>query len=315
MEGGSTSGACDGGARPLRDVPVEDMINEMNQRYQDLAEKERSLADLEGRVLGLTKDPGEVLDINAGGKVFSVRRDTLCLAKGSVLAALFSGNWEEGQSRDSQGRPFLDIDPYIFGKLVNYLRQRRIEAPESPAPLPVIDADKQAEFRAMAKYYGLAECVPDVKMQRLSPSVPLQTTTGSTPRGYKLTFDTPVVLQAVGVGISGPTAGAMVWVGDGQGSTLREIPISANQTLPPKWASTDPEVTCVAEGFALTLQPPDVFIMVKGLLGGMIFKYGHGSNMPRQAGPFAVTSYAWVPPTAAPCADMFMSMEFVSVAA
>jgi len=93
-------------------------VSELTARCQELAARERTLKELEDRVLEITKDPAEVLDINAGGKIFSVQRGTLCLVKDSLLAALFSGNWDEGQQRDSQGRTFLEIDPYIFGKIV-----------------------------------------------------------------------------------------------------------------------------------------------------------------------------------------------------
>ena len=91
--------------------------------------------------------------------MFAVRRSTLCLAKDSVLAALFSGSWDAGQHRDSKGRPFLDIDPYIFDKIVNFLRQKSIEGPESPAPTPVISSEKAKEFERVVEYYGLKACL------------------------------------------------------------------------------------------------------------------------------------------------------------
>jgi len=71
-----------------------------------------------------------------------------------MLAAMFSGKWEQGHKRDAQGRIFLDIDPFCFGKLLNLLRLRGLERPDSPLPAPSIPEDRRAEFAAIGAYYA-----------------------------------------------------------------------------------------------------------------------------------------------------------------
>jgi len=217
-----------------------------------------------------------------------------------MLAILFSGSWEEGQPRDSQGRPFLDVDPYIFGKILSYLRQKRIEGPESLAPMPVVDADKQAEFRAVANYYGLAEwATPIRRMQTLWRAGPMHRPDESHHiRGYKLAFRKPLHLHAVGVG-GPPNRKEDVTVGVGQGKdvVLQMVTASIAKPLPQKWESADPEVTHVAEGFDLTLQPPEAFIVVRGVHDAFKRRC-RNDRFPHQAGPFVLTPTADWPPAA-----------------
>jgi len=219
-----------------------------------------------------------------------------------MLAILFSGSWEEGQPRDSQGRPFLDVDPYIFGKILSYLRQKRIEGPESLAPMPVVDADKQAEFRAVANYYGLAEwATPIRRMQTLWRAGPMHRPDESHHiRGYKLAFRKPLHLHAVGVGLTPPACkeGVMVGVGQGQDVVLQMVTTSIVEDLPRKWASADQEVTCVAEGFDLTLQPPEAFIVVREPRYVDLKLVYSEDRFPHQAGPFVLTPTADWPPAA-----------------
>ena len=61
----------------------------------------------------------------------------------------------ERQQRDSQGRIFLNCDPYCFEKILSFLRCKLIEHPDRPAPQPVIQQESQAEFAALAEYLGI----------------------------------------------------------------------------------------------------------------------------------------------------------------
>lgn len=88
--------------------------------------------------------------------LFSV--DVPVQAKGTSLAARFSGRWEQCLDRDSQGRIFLDFDPYCFEKLLSYLRARQVdEISARNTPEPIIAPDKRHEFRGFIKYMGLEE--------------------------------------------------------------------------------------------------------------------------------------------------------------
>ena len=49
-----------------------------------------------------------------GGKVYTVKRETLCVCRGSFLAELFSGRWDPKLQKDAAGHFFLDVDPDVF---------------------------------------------------------------------------------------------------------------------------------------------------------------------------------------------------------
>eukprot|EP00392_Amoebophrya_sp_AT5.2_P015937 g16162.t1 len=81
----------------------------------------------------------------------------------SVLAAMFSGRWESSLERDPQGNYFLDFDAADFAILLTYLRDKRIERPERPAPIPVVPAEKLEHFDNLLSYLGLKDQVPTAK--------------------------------------------------------------------------------------------------------------------------------------------------------
>merc|ERR1712113_1342296 len=74
--------------------------------------------------------------------------------EGSMLAAMFSGNWDKGHKRDSQGRVFIDANPSCFDMLLTVLRLKGIDAPDRGTPVPKVAEDRKAEFEALVKYYA-----------------------------------------------------------------------------------------------------------------------------------------------------------------
>jgi len=79
----------------------------------------------------------------------------LCSAEGSLLAGMFSGNFDDGLKRDKDNRVFLDVDPPLFSKILSHLRLRGIASPECPAPLPQIPDELRAEYDMLVRYFGL----------------------------------------------------------------------------------------------------------------------------------------------------------------
>ena len=49
-----------------------------------------------------------LVTLNVGGRLFTVLRATLRSRPGSLLSALFSGEWEPTAVRDEHGHPFID---------------------------------------------------------------------------------------------------------------------------------------------------------------------------------------------------------------
>lgn len=279
-----------------RKLSSAELIDELTHRTEDLRQKELNLKTLEQKLVHLTKDPNDVLEINAGGKVFAMRRSTLCLAEGSVIAALFSGNWDDGQHRDSQGRPFLDVDPYIFDEIVNFPRQKAIEGPEKPAPIPIIAPEKELEFDAVVDYYGLKECLHGgfkVQSFSLPGEVKSHTDAIALHRGYAIHVAQPLRLRAVLVGADSPVH---IVVGRGNREVVAEVQTNSIQNVPSalQWRATESVLNQVAL-FDLGLRsPPDAFIMVR-FQQGTSFSYAPGSNDYREAGPFSVVSKGELP--------------------
>ena len=49
-----------------------------------------------------------LITLNVGGQLFTVLRATLRSRPGSLLSAMFSGEWEPTAVRDARGHPYID---------------------------------------------------------------------------------------------------------------------------------------------------------------------------------------------------------------
>lgn len=132
-----------------------DMYDEAKKRLEDRAERlEEEHAEILARRSALAElnrvrdgDPfsggaevyedEESMEVNAGGEIVRVSRDTLTHVEGSPLEILFGGRWERRLLRDDEGRPFLDVDPTCFRRVVDLLHEYRISPPDDPPDLPV----------------------------------------------------------------------------------------------------------------------------------------------------------------------------------
>ena len=65
---------------------------------------------------------------------------------------MFSGRWEDRLERDSEGRVFLDYNPYCFGKILDYLWAMQV-------------GDKQTEIIGLGRMRWLV-CVDGVVIKR-----------------------------------------------------------------------------------------------------------------------------------------------------
>lgn len=71
--------------------------------------------------------PG-VIELNVGGRHFTTSLLTLTKNKETMLAAMFSGNYQAIQDKD--GRYFIDADGENFVHVLNYLRYGELPPPE-----------------------------------------------------------------------------------------------------------------------------------------------------------------------------------------
>ena len=94
--------------------------------------------------MGEHAKPSDIIRLNVRGTEFFARRDTLTVMKGSRLEAVFSGRWENQLLRDESGRVFMDVDPSIFKRILDYLCVVKIADDAPPLPEVVDEADKAA---------------------------------------------------------------------------------------------------------------------------------------------------------------------------
>lgn len=282
----------------LHHVSAQDLIRALSPKVKELAEKEAKLKTYEERFHELSMENDEVVEINAGGEFHSVGRSTLCLAKDSFFALLFSGSWDHSQKRDSAGRVFLDIDPYIFKVIVNFLRQKRIEKPNAPVHSPIISTDKLDAWHRSIDYYGLREYIyPDNswKIQSLSREGKISRTKLDIPRGYLVRIEAPILLRAVLVGLEGNVSGVSVVLGREQ---RREEVIVEPLGHSYEHLAQEEDLTHVAHGFAQRLDPPEFFIMVQpNTAQSGKYRYVDGDNLPRFLGDLSVISKGGLPLT------------------
>eukprot|EP00439_Symbiodinium_sp_Y106_P063054 s1451_g9.t1 len=97
----------------------------------------------------------EIVNLNVGGKTYTVKRETLCVCRGSFLAELFSGRWDQLLQKDDQSQFFLDIDPAVFEIVLAWLRDCKIESPTRPASCPTVPVEHMQHFQAAVDYLGL----------------------------------------------------------------------------------------------------------------------------------------------------------------
>ncbi|OEU11365.1 hypothetical protein FRACYDRAFT_228067 [Fragilariopsis cylindrus CCMP1102] len=105
-----------------------------------------------------SSDDDVIIEINAGGKVISALRSTLCLvAPDTMFSYMFSGRWDDSLTRDNNGHVFLDHDPELIEIIVNFLRTKKIEDQSSPVKSPTIPDGKKKEFETLLHYFGLSD--------------------------------------------------------------------------------------------------------------------------------------------------------------
>ena len=112
--------------------------------------------------------PNDVLSLNVGGHRIDVFRRTLCYVQNSMLAAKFSGRWDDSLERDSDGNIFIDQSPALFEALVGFFRACANSTPYGPPVcISTFDPSLAADlnFVRMVEYYG---CTPVVYPTQIS---------------------------------------------------------------------------------------------------------------------------------------------------
>lgn len=150
---------------------LDEARTELDEREAKLEEREEALrkavegVDHEKKLMAGRK-PSDVLPLNIGGTRCHVSRKTLCQFEKSMLAAQFSGRWDDSIEKDADGFFFIDQPHQLMLPLINFLRAKAIETPALPAlPFPkeyVSETERQhllSAFHRVVEHYGMTPFV------------------------------------------------------------------------------------------------------------------------------------------------------------
>jgi BTB/POZ domain len=107
----------------------------------------------------------DVLHLNVSGKLVAVLRSTLTCLEGSMLAARFSGRWDDGLEKDRDGNIFINQPPDLFVTMIDFLQRMGNSIPVSEATaFPTVkdfggSDDRFEAFADMVEYYGMTALV------------------------------------------------------------------------------------------------------------------------------------------------------------
>mmetsp|Transcript_5787 Transcript_5787/g.8973 ORF Transcript_5787/g.8973 Transcript_5787/m.8973 type:complete len:385 (-) Transcript_5787:132-1286(-) len=127
--------------------------------HQREAEFDRRVKSFEAAHPSIGSDT-DVIQLNVGGRTnIAVLRNTLTQFEDSMLAAKFSGRWDDSMEKDRDGNVFVDEDPDNFGQLLKFLRMR-MKLHRGGSSVPERHQPKVSyEFCSMLEYYNLMQGV------------------------------------------------------------------------------------------------------------------------------------------------------------
>jgi len=142
---------------------VSHLHNLLQTKEKELKERE---ADFDRRVKSFESthpsigSDNDVIQLNVGGQTnIAVLRNTLTQFEDSMLAAKFSGRWDDSMEKDRDGNIFVDEDPENFKMLLKFLRMR-MKNNNQGGSVPERHRPKATyEFCSMLEYYNLMQGV------------------------------------------------------------------------------------------------------------------------------------------------------------
>jgi len=102
-----------------------------------------------------------MLDINVGGEMIRVSRETFTHTKGTVLEALFSGRWDNQLQRDKKGCIFLDVNPTCFRCIIDHLKDCMTDPSFDNTSHLRVDDENQAFLEHTLRSLGFGDSFVD----------------------------------------------------------------------------------------------------------------------------------------------------------
>jgi BTB/POZ domain len=106
----------------------------------------------------------DVLHLNVSGKAIAVLRSTLTCVEGSMLAARFSGRWDDSLEKDRDGNIFINQPADLFVVMIDFLQRMGNSIPKWGPRFPTIadfggSIDRFEDFAELVEHYGLSTVV------------------------------------------------------------------------------------------------------------------------------------------------------------
>ena len=140
----------------------------LNEREEELKKAYEKL-EKEKKSLGCGKD-GDVIYLNVGGTLMATLRSTLTYVEDSMLAARFSGRWDDSIAKDKECNFFIDQPIEIFRPMIDFIRDKLSHTPLTAAPRSPDESDfnenykKFNAFKRMVEYFGVTPGIFPVEL-------------------------------------------------------------------------------------------------------------------------------------------------------
>ena len=116
-------------------------------------------------------DASDVIYLNVGGTLMATLRRTLTYVEDSMLAARFSGRWDESIEKDKDGNFFIDQPIELFLLMIDFIRNKQnqtplIEAPQSPNVNDFVNNRHKmyTDFTRMVEYFSATPGIYPVEL-------------------------------------------------------------------------------------------------------------------------------------------------------
>jgi BTB/POZ domain len=142
-------------------------IQSLEERIRKLElQSERHRNAIGGTVFKKEEPSGmDVIHLNVSGKKIAVLRSTLTILEGSMLAARFSGSWDDSLEKDKEGNFSINQPPDLFLLMIDFL-QCAVNASTTSGAIPFPstadfngDITRFQKFADMVELYGMAPVV------------------------------------------------------------------------------------------------------------------------------------------------------------
>jgi len=113
--------------------------------------------------------PDSLVGLNfRGEKTIVMKRSVLCQIEGSMLAAMFSGRYENHLDHDKDGNVYVGYPPSVMMPLMDWLTACQEVPPEAQFPTVDIPKGQESMWDGVVKFLGLQSVLPPPSLKMFS---------------------------------------------------------------------------------------------------------------------------------------------------